>query len=54
MSWRSWWCALVLAMIFSSQLNELRFRRHRSLHDWRAWTEWRDTYIPPANGRNVA
>ena len=53
-NWRKLVCMLVLAMIFSSLLDELRSRRLQSPKDWKAWIEWRDTYIPAANARNVA
>ena len=53
-NWRKIACVLLLAMVFGSLLDELRFRQHRSPKDKKAWIEWRDRYIPAANGRNVA
>jgi hypothetical protein len=53
-NWKNLMCGLMLVMIFGSTLDRLRFRQHQSPSDMRAWIEWRDTYIPAANGRNVA
>ena len=47
-------CILLLAVIFSSTLDQLRSQRLQSGADWKAWIEWRDTYIPAAHARNVA
>ena len=47
-------CVALVAMVFGSLLNDLRCRKYQSPEDLRVWIEWRDTYIPPTDARNVA
>lgn len=45
---------VLLAALLLISFDEIRMRRFQSPEDRRAWTEMRETVLPPLHGRDTA